>query len=35
MSWFILERDMLEAFDKLTNPNLNLNTLNNDFEYLF
>lgn len=35
MSWFILERDALEVFNKATNLNLNLNDLNNDFEYLF
>ena len=35
MTWAILERDVLEVFDKATNPDPNLNDLNHDFEYLF
>lgn len=35
MNQSILERDALEAFDRDTNPNPNLNALDNDFEYLF
>lgn len=35
MSCAILERDALEAFDRATNPDPNLNDLDDDFEYLF
>lgn len=35
MSWAILEEDILKAFDKATNLDLNLNDLDDDFEYLF
>lgn len=35
MSQAILKRDALEAFDKATNPDPNLNDLDDNFEYLF
>lgn len=38
ISWFVLEKDVLEAFDRAPSPDiikLNLNELDNEVEYLF